>query len=79
MVELRLRDYLQPGGKYPYNKLFEDMEAALAAGNRVVVISVPGFVMASGNPGYLRPWNDNERTYKSAKDCVNKRNGKKID
>jgi hypothetical protein len=58
-----LRDYLSPGGRYPYDKLAPDMERALAAGNEVSLLSVPGFLMVRGDPSLadegLKPWTDN--------------------
>lgn len=51
-----LRDYLTPGGVYPYNELAPDLEAALAQGRKVYLISVPGFMMVSGYPGHAKPW-----------------------
>jgi hypothetical protein len=53
----RLRDYLVPGGRYPYSELAADLEEALAAGNTVYLYSVPGFMMLAGHPdGEGEPW-----------------------
>lgn len=52
-----LRDYLSPGGKYPYDDLPNDLEQALKAGYTVYLFSVPGFMMLAGHPdGELYPW-----------------------
>lgn len=46
---IHLRDYLSPGGRYPYAKLSVDMGLALENGKDVVVLSVPGFLMVRGS------------------------------
>lgn len=87
-IELRLADYLIPNGKYPYEKLFEDMENGIAQGATVHVISVPGFMMAIGHPtpddsffirdGIKYPWSDCTTAhcyYSTAKDCIRLENG----
>lgn len=76
-TEINLRDYLSPGGRYPYAQLTVDMERQLAAGVRVLVISVSGTIMAFGHPGDSRPWSDGERSYKTAKDCIDRKRGRK--
>ncbi len=74
-----LRDYLQPGGIYPYKQLPEDMEHYLKQGYTVYVYSVPGFMMAAGHPNLVEssyPWSDgHELSYKTAKDCIDLKNG----
>ena len=55
-VTLYLRDYLSPGGLYPYDCLTEHCEHWLKEGYRVCVLSVPGFVMFTGNPKYKKAW-----------------------
>lgn len=75
--DIELRDYLSPGGKYPYNQLFRDMQAAFDAGRAVYVWSVPGFMIAAGHPddtsGY--PWSDGRGGwYATPRDCINMEN-----
>ena len=76
---LWLKDYLAPGGKYPYSQLTEDMERLIREGFKVNVLSVPGFHMASGHPDLVKfntPFWDNQGYwYKTAKDCINRENG----
>lgn len=55
-VDLNLRDYLSPGGSYPYEMLFVHANKALAEGKKVYLWSVPGFLMVSGWPGEKKPW-----------------------
>jgi len=60
-ADFRLRDYLSPGGRYPYADLAGDLEAALADGFTVYLFSVPGFMMLAGHPSEpgcedLEPW-----------------------
>jgi hypothetical protein len=60
-ADFRLRDYLSPGGRYPYDDLASDLEAALAQGYTVYLFSVPGFMMLAGHPDALQdadpaPW-----------------------
>jgi len=78
-VILYLRDYLVPGGIHPYEQLPVDMEKAFAGGNDVTVVSVPGFTMAMAFDEFRnseRPWSDgNGFYYKTAKDCIDIRNG----
>lgn len=81
-AEFKLADYLSPNGKYPYSSLATDLERALANGCTVYLWSVPGFFMLSGHPDSsnigkkYRPWSDGTEYYKSAKDCLNGKNGK---
>jgi hypothetical protein len=83
-VDFKLRDYLSPGGKYPYDRLAEHMEAELARGNTVYVWSVPGFFMLSGHPDpnnygkKWRAWSDGNYDYKTAKDALRMKNGKQM-
>jgi hypothetical protein len=53
-----LRDYLSPGGRYPYERLPKDMQAAFDEGYGVMLLSVPGFPMISAYPEYKmkKPW-----------------------
>lgn len=87
-VEIRLIDYLGPNGKHPYERLFTDMESALDAGNRVHVVSVPGFMIAIGHPkadgiaftkdGKDYHWTDcttEHLYYTSAEDVIRRQNG----
>ena len=76
-TNIELRDYLMPGGRHPYSRLFSDMETALAAGHTVYVWSVAGHMMAAGHPGSARQWSDGERYYKTAKDCIDRKNGRR--
>lgn len=82
-VDFNLRDYLSPGGRHPYDRLAPDLEAALARGATVYLWSVPGFFMASGHPdpgehgAKWRPWSDGNKYYKTAKDCIRMKNGKR--
>jgi hypothetical protein len=56
-VDFKLRDYLMPGGCYPYESLAPKMEQARNAGFTVYLWSVPGFLMVAGHPGNeKRPW-----------------------
>ncbi len=71
-----LRDYLSPGGKYPYERLTIDMENALEAGG-VSVISVPGFLMIWGSKEYAKPWMADGKTYKTAYEALNGKRGSK--
>jgi hypothetical protein len=48
----RLRDYLSPGAKYPYNDLFKDLDAAFDEGIDVYLWSVPGYLILAGHPGH---------------------------
>lgn len=76
-VTFHLRDYLVPRGKYPYKDLAPEMERALATGKEVSLISVPGFLMASGHPSLIEqgcPWSDGTSWYATAQDCIDKRN-----
>lgn len=78
--DFNLRDYLFPGAKYPYDRLAPDLEGALSRGFNVYLWSVPGFFMLSGSPElvqYDRPWSDGDKWYRTAKDCIRMKNGKK--
>lgn len=60
-ADFRLRDYLSPGGYYPYEDMARDLETALSAGFTVYLFSVPGFMMLAGHPDTLQdpdpaPW-----------------------
>lgn len=82
MIEIYLRDYLRPGGSRPYKQLPIDMEVALETGQNVVLISVPGFIIAHGSKEYetLPPWSDTDGNYYlSAEDCLNKKNPVEFD
>ena len=77
MIEIYLRDYLCPGGNRPYSALAADLEVALETGQRTVLISVPGFVIANGTTEYesLPPWSDSDGNYyRTAKDCLDRKN-----
>jgi hypothetical protein len=78
-VDFHLRDYLSPGGKYPYAALAPALEAALAAGQRVYLWSVPRFFMLAGHPGITdgRPWSDGTHWYKTAADAIRRKGGKR--
>lgn len=85
-VDFQLKDYLGPNGKRPYKALAPDLEAELAKGNTVYLWSVPGFFMLSGHPNTnnlpktkYRPWSDGNAFYKSAKDCLNGKNGQPLE
>ena len=58
----RLKDYLSPGNRYPYNDLPNDLEAARRQGLAVSLLSVPGFLMvgafpdAPGKRPSKKPW-----------------------
>lgn len=70
-----LRDYLVPGGRYPYERLPGDMEVALAQGYTVSLISVPGFLMVLGWPGKKKPWcrelmGGREKCFKTAREAI---------
>lgn len=73
---LYLRDYLMPGGLYPYDCLPQHCEHWLAQGYEVCVISVPGFLMFSGHPGYKKPWGSLSmgkfKQYKTAYEALHK-------
>lgn len=83
-VDFRLRDYLSPNGKRPYKALAPDLEAEVAKGNTVYLWSVPGFFVLSGTPDTnklgkkYRPWSDGNAFYKTAKDCLNGKNGQPL-
>lgn len=67
-----LREYLVPGGKYPYSELAEDMEQALQIVDKVYLWSVPGFLMVSGYQGGEFPWHsiNADTWHKSAKEAL---------
>lgn len=75
-----LKDYLGPGGKYPYETLAPKMEQALQTGD-VHLISVPGFLMVIGHhedKGRKYPWvscNAGRDMYTSAADAISYKNG----
>jgi len=46
----RLRDYLCPGGKYPYDDLRKDMQAAFNAGLHIYLWSLPNHLVLAGHP-----------------------------
>ena len=78
-IDFRLADYLRPRGTRPYDTLAPDLEEALADGYTVYLWSVPNFFMLAGHPDlvqYGRPWSDGNAWYKTAKDCINGKNGK---
>ena len=53
----RLRDYLVPGGRYPYEQLAGDMEMAFLKGFNVSLLSVPEFLMVLGlQHANKKPW-----------------------
>jgi hypothetical protein len=78
-IDIKLRDYLRPGGIKSYSSLIPDLENAFNAGHTVYLWSVPGFLMLAGHPDLKsRPWSDGKDLwYKSAKDALNYKNGKK--
>ena len=59
-----LRDYLSPGGMFPYSELDGDLEAARLDGFPVVLISVPGFLVCHADPKIKtkRPWYSSARS-----------------
>lgn len=67
-VTMYLRDYLQPGGIFQYSKLPEHMQDFYDHGLTVHLVSVPGFLMASGYPphdgkkGYFFSKNKSHKT-----------------
>jgi hypothetical protein len=76
-IDLKLRDYLVPGGIKPYNNLVPDLENAFNAGHTVYLWSVPGFFMLAGHPDLKsRPWSDGKLWYKTAQDALKGKNGK---
>lgn len=63
VATFRLRDYLVPGGKYPYSDLAKNLEDARKQGHIVYLYSVPGFMIVSGYPDVegednSLPWHD---------------------
>jgi hypothetical protein len=76
-LDMQLRDYLNPGGLYPYELLTEHLESGLATGRTVYLWSVPGFMMLAGHPGFERPWSDGQGVYyRTAADALNRKNGR---
>lgn len=76
-VDLKLRDYLSPGGVKPYSALVPDLESVIQQGQSVYLWSVPGFFMLSGHPDLpKRPWSDGDKWYKTAQDALNHKNGR---
>jgi hypothetical protein len=74
-VWFSLRDYLKPGGRYPYEELAEDLEASVAAGYKTYLRSVPGFMMLAGYPepdGDGNRWHktDTDEFHKTAKEAL---------
>ena len=72
-ASFRLRDYLTPNGKYPYNDLPNDLESALNAGYTVYLFSVPGFMMLAGHPDADKPWHTTDygdKYFKTAKQAL---------
>lgn len=73
---LYLRDYLVPGGIYPYDTLPIHCEEWLKKGYKVAVISVPGWLMFSGWPGRAKPWSTLSmgkfHQYKTAREALRK-------
>jgi hypothetical protein len=78
-AEFNLRDYLSPGGRKPYSQLCPDMERAMQDGCHVYLWSVAGHFVLSGSKMEFsdRHWSDGDRYYKTAKDCLDKKNGKR--
>ena len=75
----RLRDYLVPGGRYPYEQLAGDMEMVFLKGFNVSLLSVPGFLMVLGlQQGGKEPWDvkkpwsraDGRKRYARAADAI---------
>ena len=76
-IDFELREYLAPGGRKPYSSLVPDLENAFQAGNTVYLWSVPGFLMLAGHPDLaFRPWSDGDKWYKTAKDALDRKNGR---
>ena len=48
-VDIKLRDYLTPGNRRPYDQLAPDLESALADGHSTYLWSVPGYFMLAGH------------------------------
>ena len=78
-ADFRLRDYLGPGGRYPYKDLAADLEAAKAAGYVVYVFNVAGFMMLAGHPPDptyilpdLTPWHtiDTDEYFATAREAL---------
>ncbi len=74
-ANVELRDYLRPGGIHPYDSLVPHLEAHLKAGRTVYLWSVAGHFVLAGHPSIDRPWSDGTLWYKSAQDCLDRRNG----
>lgn len=80
VAHYKLKDYLGPNGKYPYDSLPEELENMRREGYVVYVWSVPGFMMVAGHPDTEDykpeyPWHGNREYYKTAKDCIAIKNG----
>lgn len=65
VVELRLNDYLQPRGKYPYESLAPKMEQLKNEGKHVKLISVPGSLMGNNWSPYEIDPNDTPENKKT--------------
>jgi hypothetical protein len=82
-VDFKLRDYLGPHNRKPYNRLVPDLEEARAAGHTVYLWNVAEQLMLAGHSGDglgERPWHDGKGCwYRTAKDCIDMRNGKSDD
>jgi len=81
-----LRDYLTPGGRYPYERLPKDMQAAYDQGFGVMLLSVPGFPMISAYPEYKmkKPWcvdptQYRPKCYKTAAEAMRRRSSQNAD
>jgi hypothetical protein len=73
-LTLHLRDYLTPGGRYPYERLPGDMMMALSRGCDVMLLSVPGFLMVWGSALLAkegrRAWSSDRRYYATAYEAL---------
>lgn len=81
--KVELRDYLSPGGRYPYRMLPKHLEDMRRAGHNVMLYDVPGFHMLTGwsdeeNLYEGRPWSREGKYYKSALDALKERGGKRL-
>ena len=75
-TRLHLRDYLVPGGKHSYAELAPLMEALADEGHTVLLVSVPGHLMAMNQRTGPYRWSDcNGTRYRTAADLLVRKNG----
>ena len=80
-VEIQLRDYLQPNGRYPYESLAVKMDKMNRDGEKFHLLAVHGGLMGTNYPdddtGY--PFsNMNGELFRTAADLLSLKNGKQI-